>query len=601
MEYKKLFIRIVLSLVGIVSVYATIMTGFNSVLMGALLLMIFGIIYNVRHSKQCVQFYEVANAKFEKSHSTFTAILIFVCFVLIMFAFCYLYLYNDFYGNARSVWLDNAFYAGIADNLNSHGIESSLLISDNSNATPNLYHYFELWFFAMLANIFGISSLSAMILIGLPILLGTALFGAFTMVVDNLKVSLPVAFFLALTILFVTIGFRPLINISKMKTVVVLICWIWFFLNIHSKDYFYLLFPICLAAALYSTAMPGLLIGTGLFIVILYIKFRFFNGKQHNFSSLIAIVLIPLIFTVIFYLLNARGINAEDISLTSVILDYYSVGSNWLGTIEFMLITGAVKLSECAVYIAIIFVISKNFKDSIHRYSDVITLVLSIFSVSALGWSMIYFHLDGEQVYTNVFSPFFQVALFFLLINGLNSSKRYVKYILGVLLIIIICCNVRYVQSDYIYTLNNREYETLKMEMGSDKISVAYIMEPEFYETSLFSRNIYLDIPFDEIRRFNTHYYPICLSVFEIPKPETATELSYYHNTVVNSEFYKYVKSNRLDDSIDIAKLRFIKDRGIDFLIADSKSGWLESVHFPVQKCTEINDDMKRYKVYKLN
>ena len=103
-------------------------------------------------------------------------------------------------------------------------------------------------------------------------------------------------------------------------------------------------------------------------------------------------------------------------------------------------------------------------------------------------------------------------------------------------------------------------------------------------------------IPYPYLCRFTDNYYPICLSVFEIPKAKDIKE-SYCDNENLISPFYRFA-GDTIGKSIDSLKKEFIKKYHIDYLFLEKGNTFSKIVKtMPIEKMISFEDEP--YEIFK--
>lgn len=593
---KSILIKFFIGVLFVVGLYAIIVTYFKTVLIGLFLMFIAYFILN----KQKLYF-SISNIKLKKREVL--QLLKFIPFFIIAFLLYYFILF-DISGNIKQVHWDFAFWGGIADSFNRFHIESYYLdvMEEAIPLTPNMYHYFEIWTSALYSKVFGYTGTKSLLLFTYPLFTGLYLLGVYGLIAENLKFkSMFITIGISLLILLLspisykvgqitTIG-SGIILLNKL-TIVYLSIIVSLYFRKHLLSFSFL---FSLTALLYLNSFPALLGGLGIFLLLLLIVKRI---EFKEFLKNIVFVVTPLLFILLFYGFNASD-NAGSTETTDMYISYYL---NENGIVRFLelFINRSIKYTLACLPFGLFYFMFFRKKKNIKNYSHYVFLIFSVAFAGLFTSCVMHINSNSGQIFTNAVYPLWTILTFFLILFVFKDvgKKRKKAYILLVVYsIVLIGVELSGLSIKKSNLLNVDTINTLNKEI-SNTSKVAYIHPKEYYtEGSLSDYNFTFAIPFRSFRVFSDNYFPICLSIYEIPQ-NTYKEKAYIGKTIENSIFYNYHKNNIFSRSIYDSQVSFLREYRFNYLIT-YKGVVFDTKHLPVVAEFEFNNE--RYKMYKFN
>jgi hypothetical protein len=140
-------------------------------------------------------------------------------------------------------------------------------------------------------------------------------------------------------------------------------------------------------------------------------------------------------------------------------------------------------------------------------------------------------------------------------------------------------------------------YKELMSEFGSSKFSSVYL-NPE----NVYSHPHHLMIiPYGDIRRFNSNYFPVPLSIFDSIPYVDINDISTHKTHMFNTPFYNFVKLKKMEKNLEKAKIDFILGNKINYIFAHRENRWFKrnKGNFKIEKVIEIKN--YDYIIAKLN
>ena len=165
---KLLSLKLFTGTIVLVSLFAIFKTHGNTIYSGLLLMLLFILHYYKRTQKIALTYIQQNAMFFEFKEMLYFLVTIILILPLFQFIFSYSH------DRLPVVILDYSYYSAVSNSLLKKGIESSYYYNNMPGNTfetvPVFYHYFELWFAALVKTIFNIRALYALVLVVQPLL-----------------------------------------------------------------------------------------------------------------------------------------------------------------------------------------------------------------------------------------------------------------------------------------------------------------------------------------------------------------------------------------------------------------------------------------------
>lgn len=577
-QSKKAFTKFLIGIIVWVISFASWYSSFNTILGGAGIVLLFSVFYYQKNGSISIN-----NSYRNLKTVEWKFLLVFS----ILLTFSVTYFVNKFGFQLTRIHDDLVFYAGIADYIKLTKVETHSFNVINLSDVPTFYHYFDSWLVALLGSIFKGSSLNLLVYVVLPIYCNIIILGAIALA----EIYFPgkkwfVYIVIGITFLFIStfeeffnplykhFGFdnavnRAFMHISNYKLAIVNICLLWFFINLKTNDLFKIFLPLCLVSILYPTTLPGLIGGS-----VIYLGFELLRKKNiKNAWWIIILILLPLMYLGSFYLL--QNSHYEPVILKYSIVDtlkdnYSSMGAIINSLSVFLTFTIRVILSSVVyLFIYIIFYLKRLPQ---LKYNTGALILSATYIISLIFTCSIYYVQNSYQFNTNLLRPAFNICCYLVILTLIFDNRVILRYVGSLLILLnIIYHHPSKGRAETNLDLNN--YVKLEKEFKSQNVTIAYIKAPDSYKT-IFDKSINFSIPLPNIRRFSQYYFPICLSVFDIPKPITINEKYTIYSDLNESPFYAYVAENNLENEISKAQHDFLRLHTIDYVIVEKGSSF---------------------------
>ena len=597
----RVFSKMCVGMVLIVSLYAIIHTGLKSQLMGVFPLAVLAFYYY--YSKGTVLLNSVSTniLKFE-----FKSLAISFIYICIAFAF-FVYVYRVAGDNAKEIPSDQSYYSAISVHLQESSIEN-FNFSENTSLQngSSFYHYFELWLNAFIYSSFGLTALHSLAFCVYPLFVGLILLGSFTITSRYFK-NRWITFILSFFLLFVSsfplllqpvlkiLNISPSLNFSVLgnigvKVGIIYICLIWAFVNVK-RDTFTQLLPIALCSVLYQTTLPA--ITCGFISVFIYEKYI---CKKTDYYILILGVL-PAILIGLFYTYFAGHPVESAYGLSNFINDRIASMSSFkfvklsIGNILELFLTRIIPFAPFAI---LIFVTWKQFAHFVKTFNTSILVIAFTILSSIMAYGLIFGVQDSTQSVTNFLYPSLSLILFVYLIIVLRYESLIIRLFASLILMLSF-----YFNQDFVFAANkpfvprsmdSKSIDLITKTIDNKLFTSAYIKNRSSYK-SIFSKNIDYEIPYSNFRRMTNSYTPTCLSLFSFYPLSSNEERVYAERRIVNSPYFQFVKQRNLDGENEQTKSKFLEELKIDYLFVEYGHPFLDQLgYLPVSKIVLLPD-----------
>jgi hypothetical protein len=144
--------------------------------------------------------------------------------------------------------------------------------------------------------------------------------------------------------------------------------------------------------------------------------------------------------------------------------------------------------------------------------------------------------------------------------------------------------------------LQEKTWYKIENELKNKKFTSAFILNSQ--KINSFNHN--LNIPLWNIRYFSTSYYPVPLSIFDLPSPDNFIEQSIHKKKQVKSEFFRFTLNQNLSHNIDSAKLLFLKQQEVDYLFVQKGNRWFPENKRKLPVSDSILFEAESFDIFKL-
>ena len=561
--YAVVFNSVLISLSLSISVFAVIITRFNTIMLIGILLLLMLFFMCKSKGKENVKF-----SKKELGDLLFSFFHIFVSFVLFYFFF--------FYSSDGCIWGDQIYYSNASANiLNLHTETTRYAQIDSS---PTMYHWGDIWMTAMFLDIFDKNVLHILCLVTYPLMLGMLLIGLCAFLYDNKL------FNNIFVIIFLLVGFvfyRTFISffidwqkalIHNPKFLLPATYFMWSIFCLVRKKYLAGYIIILLIVPFYTPLAPGALS----FVVIHSIcTYSSKNIIRKLLNPYILLSVGIAIFFLLFYCLQFYLKNSSFSAQESSVFLYNNPVKDAL-----MFLTKRSVRSFCCFLVPLIVLVLLNKKQHQNLvfvdyiYIAISLLLSSVFSnlIAGVERQVI---LDGGQIASNFLDisvGVFGYLTIVVLLGNFFLRRKFILVYIYICVVIFYPFYYFYKNPSPIYCYNQVEnekeqefYSILLQKINFDDARFGYFRNYQLPKNHNTQRTRYCVIlPIDKLSHFmNRGYYSYCLSVLDMPNDILPMWSDYK-----SSQLYKFAKECGMENKNDII-LGFMKDRNINYIIIE--------------------------------
>jgi hypothetical protein len=483
----------------------------------------------------------------------------------------------DFSGNVHNLYPDRLFYVRVGNLMNATGIETTwnFLPRFAYFFKPSFGHYFEAWNSAFFSWLFDISGQYAMMLIYFPLTFTIVYIACVALIkkYSSIESVFLVYLFSYIIIIIAPLTIRtiasPVVRLFELDTTnkfnliddivqkysIIYILFIWFLIEFKNSVNHYFIFPLFLAGIIYPILLPGISSSVIIYYICLYLK-----GRQNKVYLILIIytVLIFVSFALFYYL------NIEVPAAGQPVVSLWSVMKSELAQKPFyfyQVINPLKRILEFTIafmpYLVLLVFLKDNVKNLLKMNKLILFLLLS---VPLLGSDIIYYIFDSHQLFMNIFTPLTNILIFLILVFSFQSGKKFL--IIYVCLLIIL---------NIVQTVRNKDYElmTYKLDENEYRPLINDIRKNSFPDLAFLkdSTSRFYNDPIYNLQKISNNLFAEDLYW----KPERLTRFGkdeYSDNKYFNgTSFNKYVNKNNLKENIQEARVRFMKEAQIRYLI----------------------------------
>lgn len=548
------FLRLLIGAIFITTFFALFNSGFRSYLIGLVPLGIL-ILYYYRHKIKLPvlkSFFIITDwKKLDSFFLTNSIIYLITVFIIV-----------GFDGIIYNIHPDFAFYGAISEILNKTGIESLFFdIALNNSYHYVFYHYFELWFGALVIEIFNVNSIQAILLVVFVFFCTLAVYGLYVLVnnkEENDYKLLSLSFLILIISPFVkTIrwlfglqaGDVPfnitLISSFSIKNSIIVSLLV-LLLLFRKKDINTITFITLLIIFVYpSTAV---LLFPTLFIWLLYWLRK---DKTKSNISFLSVITGILPFLILSYLNKFTDLSGSGIQFASILI-YFK--NNILKIISEPFIRMIWELVTYSPYIILAFLFLKyresSFTDYIQQNKSLISLLFIGYVIGSVGIALLSFTANGHQLLSNFYDPLFILLASLLIIKCVYFNQNIkVKYFAFVIILFTLIINLPGITWNK-ENLNFNKYNNLAKIFDGDK-KIAFIHG---------NKSAYFEIPFGNLRWFTQGYFPVNLSAGFIELNSISDKFD-FSSSILNTKYYDELVSQNM--AIDL----ILRENKFDYLI----------------------------------
>jgi len=431
----------------------------------------------------------------------------------------------------RAIHDDFAFYAGVSDFLLNYHKET-IILDPNANFSWQPYHYFEMHFTALIAQITNFSSLKILYLVIYPILFSVSIL---TVVSFTKKIKLKSSLSIVI-ILFILFGnwsntlnyltgldiFDDSSFLNKNGTKLAAYPIIIINLILHLKQVYsehtskqsitLRLFYLGLTTLIYPTSIP---------IVVFILVFSWLHSRLGN-----------KLFLFITLILIASSI--------SVLIINYKLR-------DLIFLTHPIQEFIAFSHIIIIFLFfqhyEKNRTSFIFSFNQLLSLFLGSYCflifLRVLSVLNIYDNPDSAQLYTNFFSVLVLIVLLLILLQIINDNKQknlLSRLIMFSLIILGSVLNQRQIFSFYHPMINKMLF--VKNLDSKDKVLIWDRPKSDF-DLNTSNWFIYFTIPYSNTRWVSSNYFPVLKTLPDTSQIKKISQRYLFESVIKRASNYK--------------------------------------------------------------
>ena len=444
-----LFLRLIFGLSAVLTIYAAVRTGFNTVLSGVLL-SLGGVSWWLRKHGAGRQLHGSREKLLRPTAAPYSVahlLLLLLSAAALMTALRFPLLYNFASGHYDAPFLDIVYYAKLTFPLNQQGVESSMLEPGSLvQAVPQPYHYFELWLNALLAWATPLAPAVSLFVLTYSLLL-TVVYIGYCALFEHFGQPRHRALLLGAACLFIAGVFLPVFNRNSIlvNSMFSLLPYLAVFPKL-APVYIFMLLGFLLyvkghgAAALWAwVAVPVVFVSTApaMMVALTLLAIGMAWRTQAKLADWLALLL-PMVsaslFIGLFYVANklTHPQPVESILLGGGWRAMLMQRSEWITSLHVVVGAALAFLAYYFWYGGILMVLAlsdlRRAWQTVRPYAGLLGLVGSLFVVGLLLWGAGYHLLDAWQFFNNALVPAVAAliaALAAMLLRGRRARWAY--------------------------------------------------------------------------------------------------------------------------------------------------------------------------------
>jgi len=553
------------------------------------------------------------NISYNSNHFKFILIYFFISIIFITL-WNHLKYYNNDLNRYITANADFIFYAKVSDYIINTGIERNNLnyLTEINYNIP--YHYYDLWQNALLAKLFDINYLSALITLTYPLNYSLVYLGIFSLLEflssynkNKLNYNQLVLFFITLLTFFSTSFYHEsmkkfiiqidivsidIFETGKLFPIYISYFFIYYAILNRNEVLFFLSLIIC--GLLYPTTMPAFYV-----ICLLVILFNvIFINRKDRIKGYAFFLFLSLVSYVLFY--KFTGNNIKNDAFFSSILQI-----NLGDLIKMFIIPFATIFFVLVLYFPYLLLIKSKILFDKFYIKNSFYFMIAILAISLTFWAVGNKAQNSVQLFYNPFTPVLHVFLYLSILTVyLFADKKWI-YITTLILLVNVSVNAHKIFFDK-PSKNDKDFVLKVAKAVEQKNRIgAFIFSPEYYLNNMnnfFSKVYFVYPPASFLSYFDTQYHPISLSIFDTKYDSTSKFFQTEKLLMENSEFYQFVetqKKNNQFKSILQSQVDFIKKYNIQWLVTDKDARLPSEIEEIVTE--KFTSDIQKYNFYILD
>ena len=491
------------------------------------------------------------------------------------------YNFNIFTGEIKQISGDQLYYSFVGNFLSQFGKENRFINIENTKYLKLIpYHYGDSWLIAFFHSIFKFPAPYIYNYIVNPLLIFVYYIGCLAFIEKGLGQVKKIHIILIPLVVFFTSISMPIFDFLPGRL------YQWSLINLPKQGinfigfqfFFILLFQNKIKIALMLTPIYFSLYLVSLPVILsscFFLTLFYFSKNVISIKETLSILTLYFFFAtsiIAFYFV----FGAKD-SGTAQSLSYLQiVGLNPLSYFKtfFNCFVGSLSLTIIGLSIYFFFLFFKTTLLSIVKNIDLVFPFCVFYFSSLFFYCLFNYHPDGAQFWYNVFFPILGSFFCFFIVLIFRKTKFSVLIFLFFTII-----NLFYNYSfNFEKIYSKQEIKNLNKQQSIFYGKAAYYIRKEkqpkfafiksFKSVDYFEKNPYNGI-FSGLSNINQSYFPVCLSVFEIPSSENIVRKGFEYNILKNTPFYSFVisqKNNNEFKSLEESQYAYLKKFKITFL-----------------------------------
>lgn len=583
-KYTQTFLALLTGILVLTIAQAIIATRFNTILLIAPIILAIGYYLDKKHSHQKYAENHTNYCDSKPSEKYFTFAEIFILAILFYsIKFFALFQNGDPYLLGSAGLGDFTFYSRCADYMLRTGIEECN--NDYLFTVSNRpYHYADLWFVALIANINKNITHFSLAFTFRAIYLATVYTGIMAILENKCSLKFKIKIAVVLTIFFAPLYIDAYANIRFLSDK-----WIFAQTFFESPKLFFVQVLIIAAILLNAIGYRKLGVATLLSIAVLYtvvivpvyagfmvyMIYTYYSNKKVAYGELIISVICALYIIIYYFMINPPGteVDGKRINLVDLV--------NFGHTIN---IIGGTVLAHIVLYSPVVLIFSVYIyytKPRHHLLSElaqnpiyIFVLAMPVFSL--LLWSITSGDVNSVQLFYNIATPVFYTCSIIILVSSFILLNKYFRVLI------------------FTYLLLTAFHELPKFPDTPTKYSSDFIREVKskiitfngIYVT--YKPISYYDGPlafYEKSNNFGDYFsylinnaQPVSLDVIDVPIVGDINYERMATQQVKTSTFYRYIEDKKkkgISKSNSEYQLDFIKENNVRILVT------LKSVELP--------------------
>ncbi len=573
------FFRLILGLIISTTIYASIVTSFNTIQIGFFIIGVCCIVYKSKIGDLCK--YPISEILYiSKTHI--------LCFFVVLLSAIIYFLFNgyDFYDSPwnRDLHDDYYFYSALGELMVERGTETTMVFKDllvKLNLVPTPYHYIEIWFAMLIGLVFKINVSEILFVVVYAILCCIYIIGLIS-IVRNFCTKISMQFLVVFALTFVPIAFfnyevaNPLqiidfstySPITNTKTLIVAVFLLFSLLIFLKNKRLFILSLLCLPIVNIALA-PAIFSAIGFMLLLRIIFCK--EKKIEIFNLIVSIIFACAI--IAFYFLQSANIETlgafsnSDIILENIMNKKIIIVKS---TIKFICLLLMFHLPLLVLWLVCYFSDKQKTLASFKKIAE-LYIIIPLFLIIAFMFSQVVMGISNHSQFFSI--PILVLPAFYLL-NFVcieeTTNLWGIKIGLVVFYIVFAVIDSTKINVFHCYKLRYdlRYIDNICKVEVKNKIGVSLINVNSYSP----AQGLHFGHPFQVCGQISEmNFKTICINVMDI------IPLANYSPTIwseiYNSTFYKYVEDYRKNEnnmaSVDEIQYKFIKENKIEYIIAE--------------------------------